>query len=301
LSDLVFGKSVEVVGDKIDKHGRLVGKILLEGRDINLQQVKDGFAWHYKQYESEQSESDRKAYADAEIAARTSKSNLWSIANPIAPWDFRAGAAIGPELRDKIFGNKNSMLYHWNACPGFAKIAVKNRVVFETWEEAEEAGYKVAQNCPAEKPEGTLTEAEKLILDSFADESAKTDTKAAPPQAERANPNAASATAICRNGEYSYERIPSLACKNAEGVDRWLYSGSASPVTSAPTERPVYESRSPSYSPPPVYVPSYPSYTPSSSRTVRPPDGAPKTVHVRGYHRKNGTYVAPHSRRAPKR
>jgi hypothetical protein len=46
-------------------------------------------------------------------------------------------------------------------------------------------------------------------------------------------------------------------------------------------------------SPPPAYTPSSPSYTPSYSG-----DG---TVHVRGYYRKNGTYVQPYTRRAPRR
>lgn len=32
----------------------------------------------------------------------------------------------------------------------------------------------------------------------------------------------------------------------------------------------------------------------------RPADGAPKTVKVKGYTKKNGTYVAPRTRRKPK-
>ena len=36
LSDSVFGKQVEVHGGKIDKYGRTVGKILVNGFDANL-------------------------------------------------------------------------------------------------------------------------------------------------------------------------------------------------------------------------------------------------------------------------
>ena len=42
-----------------------------------------------------------------------------------------------------------------------------------------------------------------------------------------------------------------------------------------------------------------PSYT-SPTRYTRPPDTSSKTVHVRGYYTKKGTYVQPHSRRSPR-
>lgn len=54
---------------------------------------------------------------------------------------------------------------------------------------------------------------------------------------------------------------------------------------------------------PPAYSSSVPSYSsPSSSYSPpRPPDSESKSVHVRGYTRKDGTYVAPYTRRAPRR
>jgi endonuclease YncB( thermonuclease family) len=91
LSDTVFGKQVLIEGNKIDKYGRRVGKVLVNGADANLEQVRAGFAWHYKEYEREQSSADRKLYADAEIAARTAKSGLWRDNAPTPPWDWRHG------------------------------------------------------------------------------------------------------------------------------------------------------------------------------------------------------------------
>jgi endonuclease YncB( thermonuclease family) len=44
LSTTVFGKRVEVSGEKIDRYGRIVGKVLVSGTDANLEQVKAGFA-----------------------------------------------------------------------------------------------------------------------------------------------------------------------------------------------------------------------------------------------------------------
>src|SRR5882762_6909386 len=69
LSEMVFGKDVTVVFQKTDQYGRLVGKIVLAGKDINLEQVKAGMAWHYKDYQREQTAEDRELYAQAEDEA----------------------------------------------------------------------------------------------------------------------------------------------------------------------------------------------------------------------------------------
>src|ERR1700682_5925830 len=89
LSGLVFGQEVRVEYNKTDQYGRLVGKVFANGQDECLEQVKAGLAWHYKQYEKEQSPSDRQLYAKAEQEARAQKRGLWQDANPVPPWDFR--------------------------------------------------------------------------------------------------------------------------------------------------------------------------------------------------------------------
>lgn len=89
LSDLVFSKVVTVDTDKKDRYGRDVGKVLVDGLDANLEQVKRGFAWHYKAYQREQSFNDRKLYDFAESDARASRRGLWRDAIPEPPWDYR--------------------------------------------------------------------------------------------------------------------------------------------------------------------------------------------------------------------
>lgn len=89
LSDLVFNKTVSVEYSKRDKYGRTVGKILVNGLDANLEQVKAGMAWHYKQYEREQSQHDRQAYSNAEVRARSERLGLWNDALPTPPWAWR--------------------------------------------------------------------------------------------------------------------------------------------------------------------------------------------------------------------
>ena len=88
LSDMVAGKFIEVEYSKRDQYKRIVGKLVKDGLDINLQQVKDGYAWHYKHYQNEQSPKDRELYSSAEIEARNKGIGLWS-APVIPPWEFR--------------------------------------------------------------------------------------------------------------------------------------------------------------------------------------------------------------------
>lgn len=90
LSDLIFGKEVTLVFSKKDKYGRFVGNIFINGKDINLEQIKAGLAWHYKKYAGEQSKKDRIAYSNAEDKAKAARIGFWSMPNPSPPWDYRA-------------------------------------------------------------------------------------------------------------------------------------------------------------------------------------------------------------------
>lgn len=89
LSDMVFNKTVTVETDKRDRYGRELGKVLAGGKDVNLEQVRTGFAWHYKVYESTQSATDRQVYTAAENEAKAAKRGLWADIDPIPPWEWR--------------------------------------------------------------------------------------------------------------------------------------------------------------------------------------------------------------------
>lgn len=83
LSGMVYGKTVNVVFDERDRYGRIVGKVMLGSRDVNLEQIRLGMAWHYKRY------SNDPAYAEAEEAARRKAAGLWSEPDPTPPWSWR--------------------------------------------------------------------------------------------------------------------------------------------------------------------------------------------------------------------
>lgn len=89
LSSMAFGKDAEVEVRSIDRYGRTVGVVRIGGMDVNLEQVKRGFAWHYTQYSREQPADERRSYAEAERRAREGRIGLWVDSNPIAPWNYR--------------------------------------------------------------------------------------------------------------------------------------------------------------------------------------------------------------------
>jgi endonuclease YncB( thermonuclease family) len=84
LAALVMGKAVKVHDDGRDKWGRTLGRIEIEGRDVNKQMVVDGLAWHYVRY------SKDTRLAAAERDARAAKRGLWADKAPVPPWEWRA-------------------------------------------------------------------------------------------------------------------------------------------------------------------------------------------------------------------
>ena len=83
LSNYVFGKDVTVTWKSKDKYGRVLGTVFVGGKDINLQMVRDGYAHHYKRFDSSP------AYAAAETEARQMRRGLWADDNPVEPEKFR--------------------------------------------------------------------------------------------------------------------------------------------------------------------------------------------------------------------
>lgn len=89
LAQQVHGKTVTVHTHKLDRYGREVGKFVIDERDVNLQQIRRGMAWFYRNYERELSEDDRRLYREAEETARTAGVGLWRDGRAQAPWEFR--------------------------------------------------------------------------------------------------------------------------------------------------------------------------------------------------------------------
>ena len=166
LADLVFNKQVHVIVPKLDRYGRKLGKVTLGRTDVNLEQLRAGMAWYYRQYAADVFKDDRPIYDRAEREAKAAKRGLWADPRPVAPWEFRLtergrreatedqparpvhpspaepAAATAP-----IVGNRRSKIYHWPGCQNYNTISPANRVTFPTREAAERAGYRAARNC----------------------------------------------------------------------------------------------------------------------------------------------------------
>ena len=83
LGERLQGKQVRVEWEKRDKYGRTLGTVYLGEESINLWQVRNGWAWQYKQY------SKSETLKRAEEQARKEKVGLWQDVNPVPPWEWR--------------------------------------------------------------------------------------------------------------------------------------------------------------------------------------------------------------------
>jgi len=161
LATLVYGKAVRLHCQKEESYGRKVCSVfLLNGEDVCLDQVRAGMAWHYKQFEGEQSPQQRASYAAAEDAARAAHIGLWSQPDPIPPWVFRHQEspqlcfngtnriACSSRYQGPVRGNRRTRIYQWPGCPYYEAISLRNRVDFASAQDAEHLGYRPAYNCP---------------------------------------------------------------------------------------------------------------------------------------------------------
>jgi endonuclease YncB( thermonuclease family) len=78
LSTLVLGKTVQVNIQKTDDEGITTGRVLLDVKDINLEQVKAGLARYDRDDAAEQTKHVSQLYADAETTAKKTGLGLWS-------------------------------------------------------------------------------------------------------------------------------------------------------------------------------------------------------------------------------
>lgn len=84
LSSLVFGKEVTVEVVEKDRYGRSVGRVAVGGIAVNVELVRRGYGWWYRDYAKKSVE-----LAKAEAEARNEKRGLWVDKAPVPPWEFR--------------------------------------------------------------------------------------------------------------------------------------------------------------------------------------------------------------------
>lgn len=90
---LLFDRTVNVRPVTTDRYGRIVARVLVDGRDVSLELVTAGLAWHYTTYSSDA------VLASAEREARSAHRGLWADARPVPPWVQRRPSATAPTRR----------------------------------------------------------------------------------------------------------------------------------------------------------------------------------------------------------
>ncbi len=87
LKQLIHKKQVRVVVQKkADKWGRVVARLYLDDVDVCAYMVVYGGAWVYRRYARGSSFA---LLYNAEAKAKAAKSGLWSLNNPVPPWEWR--------------------------------------------------------------------------------------------------------------------------------------------------------------------------------------------------------------------
>ena len=83
LAGKLAGGTVRVEGTARDQHGRLLGTLWIDARDLNRELVAEGWAWVFGGYRPDPD------LLDAETAARKAHRGLWSDPQAKSPADWR--------------------------------------------------------------------------------------------------------------------------------------------------------------------------------------------------------------------
>lgn len=87
----------------------------------------------------------------ANFIATSSVSSVKNV-NIMAEIPMSAAAMIATEdAKGLLVASKNGTKYHFSWCAGAKQIVEKNKIWFDSYEEAQKAGYTAASNCPGLK------------------------------------------------------------------------------------------------------------------------------------------------------
>ncbi len=146
LADLAFGKQAGIVVIDRDRYGRNVGRVYVDGLDVNKELVRQGFAWAYLQYQRDAS------FSDLEAEARAAKRGLWALpkGEQRSPWRWRREGDVSADPSGtgcRIKGNisrNGRKLYHLPDSRAYGPTKIektKGERWFCTEEEALAAGW----------------------------------------------------------------------------------------------------------------------------------------------------------------
>jgi micrococcal nuclease len=86
---LIFGREVELHTNSLDRYGRTLAVIYVNGLDANPDQVRSGFAWVFGKYIGNAGAHIQASYRQAKTEAWEQQRGLSSEPDPIPPWEYR--------------------------------------------------------------------------------------------------------------------------------------------------------------------------------------------------------------------
>ncbi len=92
LREKLLKRRVRLEIRETDEYGREVGIVELDGRNINEEMVREGYAWAYRRYLERPYASP---FIEAEAKARAERRGLWRQPLPTPPWEFRRAVRRG--------------------------------------------------------------------------------------------------------------------------------------------------------------------------------------------------------------
>jgi endonuclease YncB( thermonuclease family) len=90
-SNMVLGKIVNVKPIDQDRYG-VVGIVIYDRVNLNVELIRSGHAWVYDKYCTR---PECKAWDFIEAKAKDEKNGLWSMPNPVPPWEHRPNGRGG--------------------------------------------------------------------------------------------------------------------------------------------------------------------------------------------------------------
>lgn len=91
LRDLAYSsRDVQIDRHGVDKFNRMLVRVTVGGKDLALELLERGGAWHSPGYTAKSMPQHTEAYAQAMYRARSSRRGLWLAEHPVHPGQFRA-------------------------------------------------------------------------------------------------------------------------------------------------------------------------------------------------------------------
>jgi len=84
LRELVGRNEVDLSWKSLDRYGRPIAQMSVDGLDVNAEQIRRGFAWVFRHYSKDET------LIAFEAQAKASGLGLWADPHPVPPWDWRA-------------------------------------------------------------------------------------------------------------------------------------------------------------------------------------------------------------------